>query len=233
MDKKKHVTEILKRLRKEHAGTPQTALNFSTAFELLVATILSAQTTDVQVNKVTEKLFKKYRTIEDFANTAPDKLEKDVASVNFYRNKARNISNAAKMIIEQFGGKVPETMEELIERALEIPHVRSKQSRMASPRTHALYLADEFAAGPPEAFIDDHEFCHLHALPEGNLHLTLPSGVREHVIQKAWGEVHPSAAAGLLGSTLIMVYAPRNEDELAAVLAIVQASYRFARGTPE
>src|SRR5208337_2231233 len=114
MDKKKHVTEILKRLRKEHAGTPQTALNFSTAFELLVATILSAQTTDVQVNKVTEKLFKKYRTIEDFANTAPDKLEKDVASVNFYRNKARNISNAAKMIIEQFGGKVPETMEELI-----------------------------------------------------------------------------------------------------------------------
>ena len=114
MDKKKQVTEILKRLKKEYAGTPQTALKFSTAFELLVATILSAQTTDVQVNKVTEKLFKKYRTMEDFAKTAPDKLEKDVASVNFYRNKARNISNAAKMIIQQFGGKVPETMEELI-----------------------------------------------------------------------------------------------------------------------
>lgn len=114
MDQKKHVTEILKRLRKEYAGTPRTALNFATVFELLVATILSAQTTDVQVNKVTEKLFKKYRAIEDFANTAPDKLEKDVASVNFYRNKARNISNAAKMIIQQFGGKVPETMEELI-----------------------------------------------------------------------------------------------------------------------
>jgi endonuclease III len=114
MDQKKHVTEILKRLRKEYAGTPRTALNFSTVFELLVATILSAQTTDVQVNKVTEKLFKKYRTIEDFANIAPDKLEKDVASVNFYRNKARNISNAAKMIIQQFGGKVPETMEGLI-----------------------------------------------------------------------------------------------------------------------
>ena len=60
-----------------------------------------------------------------------------------------------------------ETMEELVERSLEIPDVRSKQSRMASPRSHALYLKDELAVGPPEAFIDDHEFCHLHPLPEG------------------------------------------------------------------
>lgn len=114
MDKKKQVTEILRRLKKEYAGAPRTALQFSTAFELLAATILSAQTTDVQVNKVTEKLFKKYRTIDDFANTAPEKLEKDVASVNFYRNKAKNISNSAKMILQRFGGKVPETMEELV-----------------------------------------------------------------------------------------------------------------------
>jgi endonuclease-3 len=114
MDTKKQVTEILKRLKKEYAGTPQTALLYSTPFELLVATILSAQTTDVQVNKVTEKLFKTYRTIEDFANSSPEKLEKDVASVNFYRNKAKNICNAAHMILRQYGGNVPQNMEDLI-----------------------------------------------------------------------------------------------------------------------
>jgi endonuclease-3 len=114
MDKKKQIMEILKKLGKEYAGTPQTALRFSSPFELLVSTILSAQTTDVQVNKVTETLFKKYRTIEDFANTKPEKLAIDVASVNFYRNKAKNINNAAKMIIKSFGGKVPHTMQELI-----------------------------------------------------------------------------------------------------------------------
>ena len=89
MDTKKKVTVILKRLKKEYAGTPQTALTFSTPFQLLVATILSAQTTDVQVNKVTAKLFRKYPTIEHFSGTTPDQLAKDVASVNFYRNKAK------------------------------------------------------------------------------------------------------------------------------------------------
>src|SRR5580704_16936866 len=63
-----------------------------------------------------------------------------------------------------------EVMDELIERSLEIPCVRSKQSRMATPNSHALYLADELAAGPPEAFIDENEFCHLHPLPEGSIH---------------------------------------------------------------
>jgi endonuclease-3 len=114
MDAKKQVSEILKRLKKEYAGTPKTALAFSTPFELLAATILSAQTTDVQVNKVTATLFKKYRTIEDFANTTPERLAKDVSSVNFYRNKAKNINNAAKMVMRDFGGKVPRTMEELV-----------------------------------------------------------------------------------------------------------------------
>jgi endonuclease-3 len=114
MDKKKQVAEILKRLGKVYAGTPKNALHFSTPFELLAATILSAQTTDVQVNKVTETLFRKYRTIEDFANTTPEGLAKDAASVNFYRNKAKNINNAAKMVLREFNGKVPQTMEELI-----------------------------------------------------------------------------------------------------------------------
>ena len=114
MDKKKHVMEILKKLKKVYAGTPQTALRFSTPFELLVATMLSAQTTDVLVNRVTEGLFKKYRSVKDFADTTPEKLSQDIRSVNFFNTKAKSINKTAKMILEQFSGNVPQTMEELI-----------------------------------------------------------------------------------------------------------------------
>jgi endonuclease-3 len=114
MDKRKRIAEILKKLSQEYAGTPQTALESSSPFELLVATILSAQTTDVQVNKVTKMLFKKYKTVEDFANTQPEKLARDIKSVNFFNNKAKNVHNAARMVIASFGGNVPKTMEELI-----------------------------------------------------------------------------------------------------------------------
>jgi len=110
----KKIAEILRRLKKEYDGTPQTVLRFSTPFELLVATILSAQTTDVLVNKVTGDLFKKYRSVQDVANTTPEKLAQDIRSVNFFNNKAKNINKTAKLLIEQFGGKVPQTMEELV-----------------------------------------------------------------------------------------------------------------------
>ncbi len=114
MDKKKQAAEILKRLKKVYAGTPKTALRFSTPFELLVATMLSAQTTDALVNRVTEGLFKKYRSVQDFANTPPERLAGDIRSVNFFNNKARNINKAATMIVEKFRGTVPQTMDELV-----------------------------------------------------------------------------------------------------------------------
>ena len=114
MDKRDKITIILKRLKKEYAGTPQTALRFSSPFELLIATILSAQTTDVLVNKVTKDLFNKYRTVREFADTTPEKLAKDIRSVNFFNNKAKSINKAAKMILEKFGGNVPQAMDELI-----------------------------------------------------------------------------------------------------------------------
>jgi phospholipase/carboxylesterase len=101
---------------------------------------------------------------------------------------------------------------------------------MASQDTRALWLPDESAFGPPSAFIDDHEFCHVHALPEGSLHMTLPSGVRERMIGLAWGEQHPGAEAGFLAETLVMVYAPRDHHELAIVFGLLKASYEFARG---
>ena len=114
MDKKNQIAQIIRLLRKEYAGTPQTVLRFNTPFELLVATIMSAQTTDVLVNKVTEALFKKYRSPKDFTNTTPEKLAQDIRSVNFFNNKAKNIHKTAVMIVEQFNGEVPRTMEELV-----------------------------------------------------------------------------------------------------------------------
>lgn len=113
MDNRKRMTKIITRLRKEYPVL-RSALNFRDPFELLVATILSAQTTDAHVNKVTGPLFGKYRTIRDFAGAPLDQLRKDVSSVNFYNNKAKNIRAAAAMIIEKFGSKVPKTMEELV-----------------------------------------------------------------------------------------------------------------------
>jgi endonuclease-3 len=114
MDKKDKVLEIIKRLKKEYADTPMTALRFTTPWELLVATILSAQTTDVLVNKVTESLFRKYGAVEKFAKTPPEKLAQDIRSVNFFNNKAKSIHRAANVLLEKFGGKVPKTMEELV-----------------------------------------------------------------------------------------------------------------------
>jgi endonuclease-3 len=105
--------EIIRRLKREYPEL-KTALKFNNPFELLVATVLSAQATDIHVNKVTENLFKKYKTIRDYANVSLETLQKDVSSINFYRTKAKNICESAKMIIKNFNSKVPMTMEELI-----------------------------------------------------------------------------------------------------------------------
>jgi hypothetical protein len=125
-----------------------------------------------------------------------------------------------------------EALEELLESCLKIPGVRSKQSRMASPDSHALYLADAVAAGPPEAFIDGHEFCHLHPLPGCSIHLTLPRVLGDQVVRLGWGERHPIAAAGIL-PTLVTVYAPRDCQELGIVLSLVVQSCQFAQGKLE
>ena len=90
------------------------ALNWENPWNLLVAVILSAQCTDVRVNIVTKDLFKKYKKPQDYLDVEPEELEQDIRSTGFYRNKAKNIRGAAKKIIEDFKGKVPETMEELL-----------------------------------------------------------------------------------------------------------------------
>ena len=90
------------------------ALHHSNPWELLVATILSAQCTDVRVNLVTPGLFKKYPTIEDFASVTPELLAQDVRSTGFFNNKAKSIVGAAKRILTNFGGKVPTNIEDLL-----------------------------------------------------------------------------------------------------------------------
>jgi hypothetical protein len=124
----------------------------------------------------------------------------------------------------------PIITEELLGRCLTLPNVRPKQSRMASPDCHALTLPDELSAGPPAAFIVDHEFCHLHPLPDSSIHLTLPKYVRDRAIRRGWAEQHLVSRAGILPETLVLVYAPRNSSELAIVMQMVWQSYQFARG---
>ena len=101
--------EIIKTLKKEYPGAKY-YLNFSNPVELMVATILSAQCRDTLVNSVTEKLFKKYRTVADYTNLKAE----DVKSITFFNNKAKNIRAAAQIVIDKFGGMVPATMEDLV-----------------------------------------------------------------------------------------------------------------------
>lgn len=112
-DKQKHTKEIIKRLKKEYPDA-HCALNHTNAFELLIATILSAQCTDVRVNIVTADLFRKYRTPEDYIKVAQTELEQDIRSAGFYRNKAKNIQAACEKIIKDFNGEIPQTMDELL-----------------------------------------------------------------------------------------------------------------------
>ncbi|HAT68417.1 MAG: endonuclease III [Candidatus Yonathbacteria bacterium RIFOXYC2_FULL_47_9] len=119
--KKEKAKKILTTLKKlfPKAGM---MLHYDNNWELLVSVVLSAQCTDKKVNEVTEKLFKKYRTLDDYVQADPREFERDIYSTGFYKNKAKNILAAAKMLKEKFGGKVPHTMEEI----LTIPGVARK-----------------------------------------------------------------------------------------------------------
>ena len=112
MDNKQKVQEILKRLYKVYPQ-PKTALDFSTPLQLLIATILSAQATDKTVNTVTPELFKKYKTVQDFAEAPLPELDKAISKVNFHNNKAKSIKAATQMIVEKFKAQVPENMVDL------------------------------------------------------------------------------------------------------------------------
>ncbi|UCC40008.1 MAG: endonuclease III [Candidatus Aminicenantes bacterium] len=110
---KQRIGDIIEILRKNYPRS-HTALKFETPLQIMVSTILSAQCTDARVNQVTPALFKKYRTAADFATADQGELEEEIRSTGFFRNKAKNIIGASKKIVEDFGGEVPDSMEELI-----------------------------------------------------------------------------------------------------------------------
>ena len=107
------VSDILKRLDQLYPDVT-CALTHKDPWQLVVATILSAQSTDVRVNMVTPELFKKYPTVQDFAKLEPQQLEPDIRSTGFFRNKSKSVVGAARKIVNDFGGKVPDTMDDLL-----------------------------------------------------------------------------------------------------------------------
>jgi Family of unknown function (DUF5519) len=98
------------------------------------------------------------------------------------------------------------------------------------PGARALRLAADVEAGPPEAFISGREFAHLHALPDSSLHMILPEPLATEAVEAGWGELHPLAGTAVPATT-VLVYAPRDPDEIDVVLGLLQRSYEFARGT--
>lgn len=112
-NKKERTAEIIRRLRRTYPDA-HCALNHSSPFELLVATILSAQCTDERVNIVTADLFRKYRGPQDLAAADPAELENDIRSTGFFRNKAKNIRATSARLLEAYHGKVPESMDDLL-----------------------------------------------------------------------------------------------------------------------
>ena len=125
LEPKQRAAKIIELLEKQYPNA-KTALNYSNPLEILVATMLSAQTTDERVNIVTQNLFKKYRTPEDYANVDIKELEQDIRSTGFYHNKARNLKNCCQLLVEKYNSQVPKTMEEM----LELPGVARKTANI-------------------------------------------------------------------------------------------------------
>jgi endonuclease-3 len=125
LEPKQMVEKIIELIKKQYPNA-KTALNFTNPLEILMATILSAQTTDVTVNIVTKNLFKKYRTAEDYVNADTVELEQVIHSTGFYHNKAKNLQKCCQLLVEKFHSQVPKTMEEL----LELPGVARKTANI-------------------------------------------------------------------------------------------------------
>lgn len=125
MDNKQKAQKIVKELKKLYPN-PHTPLNYSNPWELYVAVALSAQQTDVGVNKVTVELFKKYRSLEDYRKVSLEEFEGDIKRINFYKGKARAIKKAADIVAAEHAGELPDTMEELIK----LPFIGRKTSNV-------------------------------------------------------------------------------------------------------
>ena len=178
-----HAAKILSDLKKAYpdAGC---SLSFRSPLELLVATILSAQCTDVQVNKVTPNLFRQFRSAKDYADAPLERLEEAIRTTGFYHNKAKNIQNACRIIVEKFGGKVPNTMESLTS----LPGVGRKTANVV--------LSNGF--GRNEGFVVD---THVFRLSR---RLGLATGKTPEKVEQELIQLFPQTDWGYLSHALIL-----------------------------
>lgn len=176
MDNKKRAGEIVKVLKKLFPH-PTTPLNHSNPWELYVAVALSAQQTDVGVNKVTETLFQKYKNLDDYKNSTFEEFDNDIKSINFHKGKAKAILEAAKIVSEKYGGQMPQTMEELIA----LPFIGRK--------TANVILQEAF--GKSEGIVVDthvRRLTNLFGLTKNSDPVKIERGLMEIVPQKDWRE---------------------------------------------
>ena len=133
-ERKARAQKIVRYLKKAYP-VPETELEFTTPIQLVVAVMLSAQSTDKRVNLVTETLFKDYKTVNDFATADPARFTKQISSITFYQNKARHIIGTAKMLRDEFGGEVPKTEAELVR----LPGIAYKTAHVVLGELHGIW----------------------------------------------------------------------------------------------
>jgi len=117
---------------------------------------------------------------------------------------------------------------ELARRVFSLPGVEERPSAISVPGARALWLREEVPAGPREAFMIGREFAHVHPMPDGSLHAALPPEVAREAIEKGWAEQHPVARMGYIPQNVVMIYAPRDAEEVEVVASLVTESYRYA-----
>lgn len=120
--------------------------------------------------------------------------------------------------------------EKLAQYVFALPDVEERETRISVPGARALWLRDDVPAGPPVAFMIEREFAHLHPGHDQSLHAALPPDLAQAAIDMGWAELHPVARMGLIPPTVVMIYAPRDDEELDIVSNLILASYRFAGG---
>jgi hypothetical protein len=120
--------------------------------------------------------------------------------------------------------------EELARKVFALPGVEERPSAISVPGARALWLREGVPAGPPEAFMVGREFAHIHPMPDGSLHAALPPEVAREAIRKGWAEQHPVARLGHIPPNVVMVYAPRDAEEVGLVAGLVEEAYRYAGG---
>lgn len=153
-------------------------LNYSNPFELLVATILSAQCTDIRVNKTTDKLFKELKTPSDYIDLGEEKLGKKIYSCGFYKNKSKNIVETSKILIEKYDGQVPQTLEEL----MTLPGVGRKTANVVGSN----------AFGIPAIAVDTHVFrvSNRIGLADGKDVFETEKDLMENIPRSKWTDSH-------------------------------------------